>query len=90
VSNFCVTFAAILETFVLNRIFFTCRRCATIEGNRFTVEEHTVPFWNLLPKYPTVEDVKRLHTERKANEDPLPFPIRWENDRVSVSDRLRV
>lgn len=64
---------------------FFYRRCATVDGNRYTVEDHTLPFSNVLPKNPSIEDMKRLYAVKKSKEDLLFIPSRWENDTVRVT-----
>lgn len=62
---------------------FICRRCATVEGNRYTVEDHSLPFSSVLPRNPTIEHMKQLYT-KKSKEELIFIPSRWENDTVRV------
>jgi hypothetical protein len=65
-------------------VFNFRRRCATIEGGSFKCEDHSLPFSNVLPLCPSVDDMRVLHSMKKSKEDLLFIPPRWEDDKVSA------
>lgn len=65
------------------RVIFS-RRCDSTESKNFKCEDHSLPFSNMLPFRPSIDDMRALYSTKKLREEVLFIPPRWDEDKVRI------